>query len=246
MCTFEVVGLSCEAPPPQFHEKTPREGRNNENCGGRGKKKKREIFSRTFGAPPFGALRGHTLRSSIFLGSRPQGLTLPGPTRGRTLQGPTLQGPTLQASPFRAPLTLSKQFGQIRSKKLAKCGQNKIGQMRSWPNSVWPNAVKQGWPNQVWPNAVATVSPRPVQIPMREFGRHLPDLPRICPQPKVPLAGRVQCRDPVRPDTKEGWQHLVPQHCTDQVPRSLTQAPPETRIMCCCKLGYKLWPHHSQ
>ena len=60
MCTFGVLGLSCEAPavsgPPGFHltgpnvrivsrssktepkfdEKTPREARNNENGGGRG------------------------------------------------------------------------------------------------------------------------------------------------------------------------------------------------------------------
>ena len=59
MCGFRAAGASHDSPrtpnvhirgsrhfktPPKFHEKTPKEGRKNENCDGRGKKK-REILA---------------------------------------------------------------------------------------------------------------------------------------------------------------------------------------------------------
>ena len=40
MCTFGVLGLSCETPAaPRAGDQPPAEGRKNENCGGRGKKR---------------------------------------------------------------------------------------------------------------------------------------------------------------------------------------------------------------
>ena len=87
------------------------------------------------------------------------------------------------------------------------------------------------------PQPQEDVSPRPLQIPKRESEHHLPDLPQICPQPQSAVGGPcamnppslpntqlcwcvTHCGDPVSPNREEAWQHLVPKHCTDRVPRS--------------------------
>ena len=77
-CTFERPGASNTT---KIQRKRPKEGEKNENCGGRGIKK-REIL----GPPPFGA--------PLFLGSGPPPFGAP------TLRGPHLSGPP----PFEAPL----------------------------------------------------------------------------------------------------------------------------------------------
>ena len=87
MCTFGVLGLSCASPggqvwwgrrgftrqpespnvhisgfrnsktPTKFHERTPREGKKNENCGGRREKKERN-FGQSGGGLSGGGLSG--------------------------------------------------------------------------------------------------------------------------------------------------------------------------------------------
>ena len=128
MCTF---GLSKRAhfrapalqTPPKFHERTPRERKKNENCGGRREKK-----ARNFGPP--------TLRGSTLLGS-----TLRGPTlRGPTLRGPTFSrfgASTLWALHSSGPHTLSSQNSTSKknwpksNRPRSKLAEVEIGRSRS-------------------------------------------------------------------------------------------------------------------
>ena len=60
--------------PPKFHEKTPREGRKKENCGGRGEKSSKFLAPTLLGA----TLRGPTIRGPHPSGPHPSGPTLRG------------------------------------------------------------------------------------------------------------------------------------------------------------------------
>ena len=71
--------------PPKFHERTPRERKKKETCGG-----KREEKARNFGLP--------TLRASTLRGLHPSG---PPPFGASTLRGPTLRGRFGQSRPIR-------------------------------------------------------------------------------------------------------------------------------------------------
>ena len=92
--------------PPKFHEKTPRERKKKENCGGRREKK-----ARNFGPPTLlgSTLLGPTLRGPTLLGSTLLGSTL----LGSTLLGSTLLGstPPFWAPPFGAPPFGAPPFG---------------------------------------------------------------------------------------------------------------------------------------
>ena len=106
--------------PPKFHEKTPRERKKKENCGGRREKK-----ARNYGLP---TLRGSTLRGS----------TLRGPTlRGSTPSGPHPSGPP----PFGAPLFLG--LG-LHPRGLHPLGApplwSKNSTSKNWPKSNWPKS----------------------------------------------------------------------------------------------------------
>ena len=88
-CTLGDLGIE---PLPRFHEKTPREGRKNEICGGR--RKKRQIL----GLPPFGAHTGQAPHRS----------------------GPTLRAPTFtRLAKFGLTKFCQKSVAKMRSKK---CG----------------------------------------------------------------------------------------------------------------------------
>ena len=118
-------GLPVFKTPPKFHEKTAREGRKKENCGG---KEKGEIL----GPPPFGP-------------------HLTPPPGGATLRGPTLWGPYFLCSgphPSAPPPFGTPPFGPhpsglmflglgTRPLKL-KLG---VGHTWCWPNLVWPKLV---------------------------------------------------------------------------------------------------------
>ena len=119
--------------PPKFHERTPRERKKKENCGGK-REKKRENFG-----PP--TLRGSTLRGSTL--------------RGSTLRGPNLRGPNLLPlflglglhprglHPLGAPPFVVQKFNiqkltevEIGRSRIGRTRKKKAGRSRNWPKSI--------------------------------------------------------------------------------------------------------------
>ena len=128
--------------PPKFHERTPREGKKNENCGGRREKKARNFVPPPFGAPPFGAppFGPPPFGAPLFLVLAPHPL-----------------------GPHHDTHQIPKQIVQNW------IGQNWIGQnwlwpklagpkprwpKMDWPKLDWPKLVKSGWPKRDWPKSV--------------------------------------------------------------------------------------------
>ena len=134
--------------PPKFHEKDQKRGKNNKNCGGRGKK------ARNFGPPPFGPhpLGLHPSGPSLFLGLAPHPWgappfgTPPFGALGAPPRGPTLRGPhffwvwphhdtkKLDWPKLDWPKLALAKIGRAKTTKakngLAKIGLAKIGQIR--------------------------------------------------------------------------------------------------------------------
>ena len=116
--------------PPKFHERTPRERKKKENCGGR-REKKREIlalppfWAPPFWAPPFGAstLRGPTLRSTL---------------RGNYLSRPLffwVWASTLGASTLWVAHPLWSKNSTSKHWPKSKLAEVEIGRSRTWPKS---------------------------------------------------------------------------------------------------------------
>ena len=106
----------------------PREGRQKENCGGRGKQK-REIL----GLPPFGPhLRGLQPSGPAFAWASP--LRIHSPFRG----------------PDPASIVVLANLG------LAKVGVGQC-QSWCWPKMVWPKMVKHDGQTSFWPKMVTPV-----------------------------------------------------------------------------------------
>ena len=133
--------------PPKFHERTPKERKKKENCGGRREKK-----ARNFGPPTLrgSTLRGSTLRGPTLRGPHPSGpppfgaplfLGFGPPPFGPTVSrfgASTIRGPTL-----RGPHTLSSQNSTFKNWPKSKLAEVEIGRSRNWPKSNWPNSKKK-------------------------------------------------------------------------------------------------------
>ena len=154
--------------PPKFHERTPRERKKKENCGGKREKKTRNFGLPTLsglhpsglhpsGPPPFGAptLWGPHLRGPTFSGFGPppfgastlRGLHPSGPhPSGPQPSGPQPSGPTFAG--FGPPPSGPPPFGGP-----TLCGPKiqhpKMGRSRNWPKSKLAEVKigrSQNWP----------------------------------------------------------------------------------------------------
>ena len=172
MCTFGVLGLSCETPaappdqaagartrqpenskrahfrapalqtPPKFHVRTPRERKKIENCGGRREKKREILGPPPFGAPPFWA--------PLFLGL---GLHPLGP---HTLSSEN---------------STSKNWPKSNWPK-SKLAEVEIGRSRNWPKSKLAEVELAELEKKSWPKSK-----------LAEVDRALP----LLPSPKLTM-----------------------------------------------------------
>ena len=83
----------------------------------------------------------------------------------------------------------------VRPEKLPRAATPNASQARNLPLPVEVGGLRETALSMTAaqiPQPQEHVSPRPLQIPMQESGRHLPDLPRFGLQPRVPLADHVR------------------------------------------------------
>ena len=121
-CTFQGPGAS--KTQPKFHAK-PQERRKNENCGGRGTKKAK------FWAVQGGQVQGKGRSRGRGSGERPKNV--------EHQQAPPTNNKQQPRTTIRSDIdNNNKKCQNLETPKLAKCG---FGQMRFWPNAVWPNVV---------------------------------------------------------------------------------------------------------
>ena len=139
-CTFEGPRLQT---PPKFSEETPKRGKKERKLE-RKRGKKRDILG---SLPPFGTpffwVRGPTLRGKY--GRAKFGQTnWPNAVKSGSPNSVKSGSPNAVKSgwPNAVKSGWPNAVCRIRLEKIGQTRSNKIGQMRSWPNSVWPNAVK--------------------------------------------------------------------------------------------------------
>ena len=128
MCTFQGPGLS--KTPTKFHERTPRERKKNENCGGRREKKSEILGGPAEGGP----------------GEKPKNLEHTHHTHKQ--QPPTgttnrhhQQAPTGTNRHQQAPTGTNNQEQQQPGSTTTTENLAKTLKQPNWPNAVWPNAV---------------------------------------------------------------------------------------------------------
>ena len=130
-CTFWEPSASNTT---KIHERTPRERKKKENCGGRREKKSAKFWPPTLRGPPF--------QAPLFLGLHPSGPhpsglhpSLPHFVFAPPCEAPPFEGPTPCRPKIQHPKIGRNRIGRSRNWPKSKLAEVEIGRSRNWPKS---------------------------------------------------------------------------------------------------------------